>query len=84
MDKKSSLFLGQKYAWENLFHKSDCQYLFQLILEKILLDSKLDFAFVSFSYNLNYLDFFFELMSIFFILFLFRYFVCKDLECNKL
>ena len=57
-------------------------------LEKILLESKLDFSFVSFSFKLNCLDFFFfifdELMSVFFIRFLFRYFVCEDLERNKL
>ena len=57
-------------------------------LEKIELDSKLNFAFVSFPYKLNYLYFycycFLELMSIFFILFLFRYFVCQDPERNKL
>ena len=57
-------------------------------LEKILLESKLDFALVSFSFKLNCLDFCFfffdELMSVFFIRFLFRYFVCEDLERNKL
>ena len=56
-------------------------------LEKIQLESKLDFAFVNFSYKLNCLDFycyfFFELMSIFFILFLFRYFVCEDLNVTN-
>ena len=58
-------------------------------LKKIQLESKLDFAFVSFPKKLNYLDFccyfFFKIMSIFiFILFLFRYFLCKDLEPKKL
>ena len=52
------------------------------------LESKLDFAFVSFPYKLNCLDFccyfFKKLMSIFFILFLFRNFVCEDFERNKL
>ena len=51
-------------------------------------ESKLDFVFVSFPYKLNCLDFccyfFSELMSIFFILFLLRYFVCEDIERNKL
>ena len=63
-------------------------FFFNQSLEKIQLESKLDFAFISFPYKLNYLDFccylFFELMSIFFILFLFRYFVYKDIEHNKL
>ena len=40
--------------------------------------------FFSFPYKLNCLDFccyfFSEIMSIFFILFLFKYFVCKDIE----
>ena len=58
-------------------------------LEKTQLKSKLDFTFVFFLYKLNCLDFFFcyfffELMSIFFLLFLFEYFVCEDIECNKL
>ena len=57
-------------------------------LEKIQLESKLYFAFVSFSYKLNCLGFcyyfFFELMSIFFIQCLFRYFACEDIERNKL
>ena len=57
-------------------------------LEKIQLESKLKFSFVSFPYKLNCLHFccyfFFELMSINFILFLFRYFVCENIEPNKL
>ena len=57
-------------------------------LEKIQLESKLDFVFVSFPYKLNCLDFccyfFSELISIFFILFPLRYFVCEDIERNKL
>ena len=62
---------------------------FNQSLKKNQLESKLDFAFVSFPYKLNFLDFcyyyfFFKLKSLFFILFLFRYFVCKDIECNKL
>ena len=57
-------------------------------LEKIQLDSKLNFSFVYFPYKLNCLYFlcyfFFELISINFILFLFRYFVCENIEPNKL
>ena len=57
-------------------------------LENIQLESKLDFTFVSFQYKLNFLDFccyfFSELISIFFILFQLRYFVCGDIERNKL
>ena len=67
------------------------QYIFALLnqsLVKIQLESKLDFASVCFPDKLNCLDFccyfFSELISIIFILFLFRYFVCKDIECNKL
>ena len=56
-------------------------------LEKIQLESKLKFSFVSFPYKLNCLDFcyyfFSELMSIIFILFLFEYFVCEDIEYSK-
>ena len=47
-------------------------------------DSKLKFYFVIFQYKLNCLDFFSELMNIFFIMFLLRYFVYQDLKCNKL
>ena len=53
------------------------QYIFAYLnqsLKKIQLESKLNFAFVSFSYKLNRLYFF--------ILFLFRYFVCEDIEHN--
>ena len=48
--------------------------------ERDQLKSKLDFAFASFPYKLNYLDFYYyffsKLMRIYFILFLFKYFVC--------
>ena len=53
-----------------------------------LIRIKIGFCFFSFPYKLNYFNFccyfFSELMSIFFILFLFRYFVCEDVEINKL
>ena len=56
-------------------------------LEKIQLESKLDFAFVSSPYKLNCLDFYCyflsKLMSIFFILFLFKYFVCEDVRTEN-
>ena len=49
---------------------------------------KIGFCFCDFPYKLNCLDFcyyfFSELMNIFFILFLSKYFVCEDIECNKL
>ena len=59
-------------------------------LEKVQLESKLNFSFVSFPYKLNFLDFcsyfFFELMNIFFfILFLFNIVYVKILNvtnCN--
>ena len=64
-------------------------YILNHSLEKIQLESKLDFAFVSFPCKLNCLDFcyyfFSELMSIFFIQFLFRYLYAKilhEINCN--
>ena len=63
-------------------------YILNQMLKKIQLESKLDFSFFNFPYKLNCLDFccyvFSELISIFFILFLFRYFICEDIEYNKL
>ena len=54
--------------------------------EKFQLESKLDFTSVSFPYKLIWLDFFCyffsDLMNIFFIPFLFKYFICKDIDCN--
>ena len=52
--------------------------------ERDQLKSKLDFAFASFPYKLNYLDFccyfFSELINISFILFLFIYLLCEYIE----
>ena len=63
-------------------------YILNQSLEKIQLKSKLNFAFVSFPYKLNCLDFcnYFcsKLMSIFFILFIFKFFASEDIERNKL
>ena len=59
------------------------------MLEKIQLELKLDFAFISFPYKLNCLYFccyfFFWINEhIFLYCFLFKYFVCEDLKRNKL
>ena len=57
-------------------------------LKKVQLELKLDFAFVTFPYKLNYLYFcyyfFSKLMSIFFYTVFIKIFVCEDIVRNKL